>query len=328
MNVLVLRDPAIQSHDVMAKLYAQSLAAVGQPVTVREFGGGVPGDATVAIHVTVGPRFEPISNLTNIAIVHHEWSRYPAKWVESLDTFDEVWVTSDHTGEVLHASGLHGVAAFVPPALDVEPPDSKTTWEAHHPFRFIACGEAHFRKGFHLLLAAFAHAFPDVGEATLTIKTSPSCLWQAPRPDITFVTEQLAPAALSHMYRESDLFVSVSLGEGLGLPVAEAMLVGLPVATNSWGGHVSLVSRGGFFEIPHRVVDQLFCSSPAYYAPGQQCALSDPEDIARVLRSAVAASADERKERASHARGALVTRYGCAAALARISARVEAWSGA
>ena len=87
----------------------------------------MPDDITVAIHVTVGPRFEPLSNLKNIAVVHHEWSRYPAKWVERLDTFDEVWVTSDHTGEVLHASGLRGVAAFVPPALDVDPPDPKTT---------------------------------------------------------------------------------------------------------------------------------------------------------------------------------------------------------
>jgi len=329
MSVLILNDPVLASHDVIARLYAESIAAVGQPVTVESFGNGgtKPGDARVALHVTVGPRFDRLPGMRNVAVVHHEWSRYPARWVERLEAFDEVWVTSDHTADVLQASGLGAVAAFVPPALDIEPRAPKTTWEAHRPFRFVACGEAHFRKGFHLLLDGFCRAFPEVGEATLTIKTTAGCAWESPRPDVMFITAHLSPEALNELYRKSDVLVSASLGEGLGLPLAEAMLVGLPVAANCWGGHRSLVTRGGVFEIPYRLVDQVFSSTPAYYAPGQQCAFSDPEAIAGVLRTAATSSSHTRKAMALRAKEALVARYGVVAALPRIHERVQSRTG-
>jgi glycosyltransferase involved in cell wall biosynthesis len=116
--------------------------------------------------------------------------------------------------------------------------------------------------------------------------------------------------ALLNRYRGFDLFASASLGEGLGLPVAEAILAGLPVLANDWGGHRDLLRAGAFFPIPHAVVPQPFCSRPDYYAPGQRCAVASVEGIAQALRRAARTSVTTRLEMAERARLALLGRFG------------------
>ncbi|OYV46373.1 MAG: hypothetical protein B7X06_03660, partial [Verrucomicrobia bacterium 21-51-4] len=100
---------------------------------------------------------------------------------------------------------------------------------------------------------------------------------------------------------------------------------GLPIATNFWGGHRDLVCTGGFWEISHRVVDQPFCSIPEYYSPGQQCALSDPDLIAKVLHKIVfETTAVERELQAKTARKILIERYGDSACAQRAHERIQA----
>ena len=267
---------------------------------------------------TIGPRFETIEGAFNIALPAHEWSRYPRRWVERLNGFDQVWVTSGHVRAVLSDSGVEAPILFAPPALDMDRIPMKTGWAADGPFRFFSCGEAHFRKGFHLLMEGFTRAFPEPGEAALTIKTSPGCRWEPPREDITIVTDTMSREPMLAMYADHDVYVTASLGEGLGLPVAEAVTAMVPVAANFWGGHASLLAKGAFFEIPGEVVPQLFCSDPSYYASGQMCVYSAPEKISETLRSAARSSAEERKQMAERSREHLVGVYGAAVAGKRI----------
>ena len=123
-------------------------------------------------------------------------------------------------------------------------------------------------------MEGFLRAFPREGSARLVIHTDAQRDWGSPRRDIEIDDAPLTRSGLLGRYREFDLFVSASLGEGLGLPVAEAILAGVPVVANDWGGHRSLLRAGAFFALPHTVVPQPFCSRPDYFAAGQRCAVA------------------------------------------------------
>lgn len=262
------------------------------------------------LHHTIGPLFRPIRGAHNTAVVFHEWDRYPAAWVETLNGFDSVWAPSSHVAATLCASGVTTLVHLVPPPVAARRVPTKSSWRAGAPFRLLSIGEAHFRKGFHLLIDGFLRAFPREGEATLTLKVSPSCTWQSPRGDIDVVAERLDRDDLLSLYRGHDAYVSASLGEGFGLPVAEAVLAGLPVVANLWGGHRDIVRSPDCWEVGYRPVPQLFCSEPSYYAPGQCCAWSSAEQIAMALAAVRQATPETRQARALRARAALEDSHG------------------
>lgn len=325
-GVTILTDFARGSYEVIGRLYRLTFAGAKVPVTEeplpstaeeREKTAERLAGATV-LHNTIGPLFQPLPRSFNIALPHHEWSRYPKGWVDTLNRFDEVWATSDFVVDVMRDSGVTAPILFMPPALDADAIPQKTDWEARAPFSFYSCGEAHFRKGFHLSMAGFMEAFPQVGVAKLLIKTSPSCKWTSPREDIEIAANWMARDEMLAEYKNHDAYVSSSLGEGLGLPLAEAALAGLPVTANFWGGHESLLAEGGFFKMESGVVDQFFCSDPSYFAPGQKCALSTPQMISAALRRVYESTAEQRRAMAKVARERVTSRYAMAVCAERL----------
>ncbi len=165
--VLILSDEQIGSYAVIGDLLARTLEAVGVPVrhlplsAARRPGGIRRG--TIAIQNTIGPRFAPLAGSRNIAMVHHEWDRYPQAWVRSLNEFAEVWVTTAFVKRTLLNSGVVRPILLLRPALDLDVIPPKTDYRIRRPVRLFACGAPHFRKGFHLLLEGFLRAFPREG---------------------------------------------------------------------------------------------------------------------------------------------------------------------
>ncbi|VAX23684.1 hypothetical protein MNBD_NITROSPINAE04-58 [hydrothermal vent metagenome] len=316
--VILFTDFKRQSYAMIGRLYKFSLESIGinvdeiqTPHTAEERKkDGVSFQGRIILHNTIGPLFEPVPGARNIALPAHEWSLYPDKWVEKLNRFDEVWVTTDHVYNTLKKSHVATPIHTLPPELDIDPVTEKNSWEPDGTFQFFSCGEPHFRKGFHLLMEGFMRAFPEPGIAALTIKTSPACGWKSPRDDIKIIAKNMTRNDVLVMYSKYDAYVSASLGEGLGLPVAEAIQALLPVATNYWGGHKSLLKEGAFWLINHDEVDQPYCSDPSYFASGQKCAFSHPDKIAQTLKAVAESSASERKNRAVTARDNLLERYG------------------
>lgn len=322
--VLILSDEHIGSYAGIGDLLARTLQAIGVsskhlPLSTRRAPREIKRNAIV-IQNTIGPRFVPVSGCRNIAMVHHEWDRYPQAWVHSLNAYSQVWVTTTFVKRTLLASGVTAPIVLVRPALDLDPVPLKTNYALNRPFRIFACGAPHFRKGFHLLMEAFVRAFPKQGEAQLVIHSEPGGEWSSPRRDILIDDVRLSREALLARYRDFDVFVSASLGEGLGLPVAEAVLAGVPVLANDWGGHGDLLRAGGFFPLPYTVVPQPYCSRPDYYAPGQRCAMTTVEGIAGALRKVCRSSDRMREEMAASARQGLLRRYGQGAAIKRLKA--------
>ena len=69
----------------------------------------------------------------------------------------------------------------------------------------------------------------------------------------------------------------------------------LPICTNFWGGHKSLLNLGDFIEIKHEEIIQPFTSDPAFYAEDQKCAYSSPKEIAKSIKVFLNTSISERK---------------------------------
>jgi glycosyltransferase involved in cell wall biosynthesis len=320
MNLLLLTEKKLGSYSRIGDLYCKSFESADIEIKQIDYDLlSEPGaeaiweEGDIVLHNTIGPNFRPVKGAVNVAILHHEWSRYPKRWIENLELFNRVWVTSAHMEKILHDSGFTGRAESLPPALDLDPVTKKENWKSNNPFRFLSLGEAHFRKGFHLLIEGFMQAFPEPGEASLTIKTSSDPGWQSPREDIKFLTEYYSRSRLQELYENADCYVSASLGEGLGLPVAEAILSRLPVATNYWGGHMSLLcdpaEAEGFFPIKFQQIEQPYCSGPDWYAEGQQCAFSSPSSIAETLKTVICSSAEKREETSRLALDYFLPRY-------------------
>lgn len=310
--VTFLVDQARLSYVEAAELYREAFAALGIAVREHPYAPQDHGqmEGTWVIHHTIGPMFHPVPGAHNTAVVFHEWDRYPASWVATLNTFQSIWAPSAHVASTLEVSGVTVPVSLVPPPVAARDIPVKQSYRTSSPFRFLSIGEAHFRKGFHLLIDGFLHAFPEEGEATLTLKVSSGCSWRSPRRDVVIVADRLDRGDLLSLYSTHDAYVTTSLGEGLGLPVAEAVMAGLPVVANVWGGHGDLVRPSGCWEIAHRVVPQVFCSDPSYYAEGQRCAWSSAAQIAAALRAVVDAAADEREVRSALARAALEESHG------------------
>jgi len=278
---------------------------------------------SIIVHNTLGDGFVPLQNCYNIALPAHEWSQFPQKWIERLNQFDEVWTTTDHVKNLLHECGLKVPCLKLPPALDIENISSKNDWEIKNKPRFLAVGEPHFRKGHHLLMSGFEKAFPEVGQAQLTIKTYPSCNWVSPRKDIKVIKEDWPREKLLAEYAKHDCFVSTSLAEGLGLPIAEAIMAELPICTNFWGGHKSLLTPGGFFEIAHEEIIQPFTSDPAFYAEDQKCAYSSPKEVCLALQKFLKSTLNDRKNKVKVAKKHFLQHYGSSTTHANLHQRIE-----
>lgn len=329
-NFTILTDYHRGSYEIIGNLFQNILKKIGEveqlptPIDTKErINVSQSARGGIVFHNTLGDQFIPIKDCYNIAMPLHEWSEYPKNWIKLLNNFDEVWTTTDHILEVLKRGGLNVPIFKLPPALDFENTLEKHNWNFSEKPKFYFVGEPHFRKGHHLLIQGFMRAFPKSGEASLTIKTSPSCEWESPRNDIILVKEKWPRERLLSEYYKHDCFISASLAEGLGLPIAEAVMSGLPVCTNFWGGHKSLLSQGGFVEIKHEEIIQPFTSNPAFYAEGQKCAYSSPANIGDAFLQFIKTTESDRKQMANIAKQHFLQNFSSEITQVNISKRLK-----
>lgn len=319
-TAVILGNSPQPSFKIIGDLFIKNFQEAGVTVIER----GVPATAeectilakefactdAVFFHNTAGYSFQIIPGARNIALPAYEFSKFPEPWVKLLNNYDEIWITTRHVGRIMASSGITRPIFKLPPALDRDARPRKTTYAAHYPFRFLFVGEPHFRKGVHFLMYGFVKAFPTPGQAELVIKTSSCKDWAPLRSDIKFITERLSRDELLRLYAGSDCYISASLAEGLGLPLAEAALMGLPVCANNWGGHQDLLVSGGYFSLKFVEAARPWTGPPQFYTPGQKCAFSDENSVAAAMLKIVKSSALQRQRLAEKAHAHIIKKYG------------------
>lgn len=196
----------------------------------------------------------------------YELARIPPDWARAAQAFDELWAPSKFVADAMAASGVTKPIRVMPHpvGLDVagQAPASAT------PFTVLAMGDfasSAERKNLAGAIAIYMGAFPDAAAGQrLIIKThsrasSPEAAQAIARlvqtrPDISIVDQAMPHEAVMKLIASAHVLLSPHRAEGYGLPLAEALLLGVPVLATGWSGNVDFMADTPELLIGHRLV--------------------------------------------------------------------------
>ncbi len=211
----------------------------------------VASDAPVIMHQKKQPIFDSVpEKAKKYCYTLFETDRLPVPWKEELNQMDGIFTFSDFNrdswGESdLEKSKIHKLPFGV--EEEFKPEGNKCKILNKRGFVFLTNGDFIERKNFELLLEAYVTEFKPSENVTLILKTHyagftiqhKNNLMHRIReivkkytdnpPKILFFGDKIPTEDMATLYRGCDCFVLPSRGEGLGLPVIEAMACGLPI---------------------------------------------------------------------------------------------------
>jgi glycosyltransferase involved in cell wall biosynthesis len=238
---------------------------------------------TDCIPTTCAP--DPSASM-NILRTTFETDRIPDYWLSALESYDEIWVTSQHNCATFRRSGVAPEKLrVVPSCVDTERyrPDGPKLLlpkALAGKFVFLSVFDWALRKGWDLLLRAYCQTFDVLEGAGLLIKLTrshrhplSSIFEQAEcvinelgqslnnRPDIVLSDAILDADGMAALYRSVDAFVLPSRGEGWGRPYMEAMASGLPAIGTRATGNIEFMDDTNSFLIDTTEVDVPECAA-------------------------------------------------------------------
>jgi glycosyltransferase involved in cell wall biosynthesis len=188
------------------------------------------------------------------------------------------------------------------------------------------------RKGVDVLLAAYVRAFRVHDPVRLVIKGFPNPhndvgarvarirAGDPEAPEIVVINQDLSQTDLLALYRDADVMVLPTRGEGFNLPAAEAMAAGLGLIVTGHGGHMDFCSH-----TTARLLNFRLAPSQSHVAAeGSLWAEPDIADLVAALREATALDAPLWQARRAAARRRIDATMGEAECVRRIVAAAEA----
>lgn len=183
-------------------------------------------------------------------------------------------------------------------------------------FRFLYISSGFPRKGVDILLHAYGKAFTGADDVTLVIKTFPNPhnrvhdwvrAFRERHPDpprVIVIDADLPDGMIRDLYRRCHAFVAPTRGEGFGLPMAEAMLEGLPVIVTDGSGQADFCTPRTAWCVPARWT----YAASHLSRPGSLWLEPDPDSLAETMRTVAAAGPEAVRARCEAARQ-FVTRH-------------------
>lgn len=244
-----------------------------------------------------------------------EESRLPQHIVDDFNRhLDGIGTMSRYVKEILVASGVDVPVCVV--GVGVHQPDPAAVCDAEELVglrakRFLHISSAFPRKGVDVLLRGWFETFDDRDDVSLILKTFPNphnevaAQLAALRaefpagPHVCWIDRDLDRAQIDGLYRMASVYVHTARGEGFGLPVAEAMLAGVPVISVASTGLADFVNDHTAAVVGHRTVP----AASHVSVPGSEWAEPVLDDLRRELAAAaVDDHAARRSERVEAAR--------------------------
>ena len=193
----------------------------------------------------------------------------PPEWRPAFACVNQVWVPSRFTAATLEPL-LPGRVKVVPPALGLIPPVPSNATRADFGLPEDAVivlmsfnlASSLVRKNPFAAIAAFRGAFGDRPDRILVLKVghpehAPADFdrlrQMARAPNIRIETRTFPPEDRHALTACADIVLSLHRGEGFGLVIAEAMLLGKPVVATAWSGNTDFMDSTNAAPVPYRL---------------------------------------------------------------------------
>jgi len=328
------------ARNVLGALEAAGVAVAPLPLSSREAPRGAaigPGEAAHPVTIVcanpdgmTGARDElgdaAFTGRHVIGLWWWEVAALPPRWLRAFDLVDEVWAGSRFVADVFAAVAPVPVV-HVP--IPVREPVASQKGRAQlglaadgFLFGFVFdYASVAARKNPLGLIEAFSRAFPGGGGVALVLKTlggerhpdehAALLAAAAADPRIVVIDEHLCVEDKNALIRALDCYVSLHRSEGLGLTIAEAMLLGTPVIATDYGGSRDLATAFNALLVDARPVP-IGAGHDPYPADGEW-AEPDLDHAAAQMRAAHAHPGAGRA-RAQRARADVLARHAPAVA--------------
>jgi glycosyltransferase involved in cell wall biosynthesis len=198
-----------------------------------------------------------------------EMPEAPPEWRPAAACVNQIWVPSRFTAVALEPL-LPGGIRIVPPPLAIVPPVTSAATRADFDLPEGAVvvlvsfnlASSFVRKNPFAAIAAFRGAFGDRGDRILVLKVghpehAPAdfarLIQMAQAPNIRVDTRILPSGDRHALTACADIVLSLHRGEGFGLVMAEAMLLGKPVVATGWSGNTDFMDGSNAALVPYRL---------------------------------------------------------------------------
>lgn len=247
-----------------------------------------PNDAKadLSFQVQLPDEWEVDLAKTNIGIsAVIETDRCNPQWIECMNKMDAVIVPSTHVRDIILNTGTITTNLFVVPEWYHEEIDrdisSPLDLNLETDFNFLTVAQftGHEsdtdRKNLLTTVKWFCEAFENDESVGLVLKTNFGRGTRIDRqitknkirqvisevrngsfPKIHLVHGNLTPEEIISLYKHPKIkcFLSLTRGEGFGLPILESAACSLPVMTTNWSAHLDFLNLGKFIPIDYKLI--------------------------------------------------------------------------
>jgi len=268
--------------------------------------------ADISFQVQLPDEWDPNMARINIGIsAIVETDMCPPNWIEACNKMDAVIVPSEHAKSCLENSGNIEVDIYVIPEWFFEEISSgnlsKKFSEMNFDtnFNFLLLSQltgqtpATDRKNIFYTIKWLCEAFHDDPDVGIVLKTNHgrgttidrqlttdlvrkliSEVRKGQYPKIHLVHGNLYPDEIAGMYKNESIkaLISLTRGEGFGLPLLEAAASDLPVIATNWSAHTEFLALGKFLKIgydlikipPEKVDNRIFVDNSSWANPSEK----------------------------------------------------------
>lgn len=267
-----------------------------------------------------------------------ETDRCSTKWIESCLKMNHVIVPSEFSKKCLVNSGLKSKRVTVIPESYIDScrkDESMLSIEFETDMNFLMLGQMSGdwetdRKNTAQTIALFCDVFENRKDVGLIVKTNcggnssvdrtisrnklKSILRQVRKgdfPKVYFLHGYLKDKEVSSLYYHPKVkgLVSLTHGEGFGLPLLEAAACGLPVMATNWSAHTEFLNLGSWIKVhgrlenvPARKIDDIIFVKDAKWAN------PDMSNAREALQALVANNENHQRD-AKELKGKIQTAY-------------------
>ena len=296
-------------------------------------------------------RWQHPHQLAYVALTAFETENLPPHWVAPCRGMDEIWLFSTFNVREFARGGVDERKLW-PVGFGLDPAQYEPSRTQPLPvrgrrgFMFLSVFQWQARKGWPILVEAFARTFSRHDDVCLVIKTGRPGAGEMSADDqitrclsaknisrdqaapILVMTEPLGDRAMTSLYRAADAFVLPTRGEGWGIPFMEAMAMGLPTIGTRWSGHLDFMNDANSYLIDIRGLvaadDEMVKCSPEFL--GLRYADPDIEHLMALLRQ-VRDQRDAAREKGQRARQDIREKWTHTQYVERIRRRCRALMG-